>query len=97
MIPTILRIDACPLQEDKLSFPLISWLSIIGDTINSAYDAIEFALYYLVLTGLTQTEITTAFSNGELFNGILLYDTTNNVYVGMQAGALVKFTTTAYP
>lgn len=30
-------------------------------------------------------------------NGILLYDTTNNVYVGMQNGALVKFTTTAYP
>jgi hypothetical protein len=30
-------------------------------------------------------------------NGILLYDTTTNVYVGMQNGALVKFTTTAYP
>lgn len=30
-------------------------------------------------------------------NGILLYDTTNNVYVGMQNGSLVKFTTTAYP
>jgi hypothetical protein len=32
-----------------------------------------------------------------LTNGILLYDTTNNVYVGMQNGALVKFTTSAYP
>jgi hypothetical protein len=30
-------------------------------------------------------------------NGILLYDTTNNVYVGMQSGALVQFTTAAYP
>ena len=30
-------------------------------------------------------------------NGILLYDKTNNVYVGMQNGALVKFTTSAYP
>ena len=30
-------------------------------------------------------------------NGILFYDTTNNEYVGMQSGALVKFTTTAYP
>jgi hypothetical protein len=30
-------------------------------------------------------------------NGIVLYDTTTNVYVGMQNGALVQFTTTAYP
>src|SRR5579872_7038527 len=30
-------------------------------------------------------------------NGLFIYDTTNNVYVGMQNGALVKFTTTAYP
>ena len=35
--------------------------------------------------------------SGTIGNGILLYDTTNNVYVGMQNGALVKFTTTAYP
>ena len=36
-------------------------------------------------------------SGGDIGNGILLYDTTNKVYVGMQNGALVKFTTTAYP
>ena len=97
MIPTLLRIDACPIQEDKLSFPLISWLSLVADSINGAYDAIEYALFYLVLTGLTQTEITAAFTDGQLSNGVLLYDTTNNVYVGMQAGSLVKFTTTAWP
>lgn len=34
---------------------------------------------------------------GGIGNGILLYDTTNNVYVGKQSGALVKFTTTVYP
>jgi hypothetical protein len=34
---------------------------------------------------------------GDIGNGILLYDTTNNVYVGMQNGALVKFTTSPYP
>jgi len=143
------------LQEDKLSFPLISWLSIIGDTINSAYDAIENGFEYLTATSFAlQSESVTLTSglptftvaNGSLYtvgqdvigsgipaatkilsivgnlitltanatstgastltfvptdvtitNGILLYDTTNNVYVGMQAGALVKFTTTAYP
>lgn len=36
-------------------------------------------------------------SDGNIGNGILLYDTTNNVYVGMQSGALVQFTTSAYP
>ena len=97
MIPTLLRIDGCPLQEDELSFPLKSWLSIIGDTINSAYDAIENGFYYLTPTGLTQAQILAAFSDGLLLNGVLLYDTTNNEYVGVQSNALVKFTTTAYP
>jgi hypothetical protein len=36
-------------------------------------------------------------SDGSIGNGVILYDTTNNVYVGMQSGSLVKFTTTAYP
>lgn len=35
--------------------------------------------------------------DADVTNGMLFYDTTNNVYVGMQNGALVKFTTTAYP
>lgn len=35
--------------------------------------------------------------DADVTNGILFYDTTMNVYVGMQNGALVKFTTTAYP
>ena len=34
---------------------------------------------------------------GDIGNGILLYDTNTNVYVGMQNSALVQFTTSAYP
>jgi hypothetical protein len=30
-------------------------------------------------------------------NGVLLYDTTTNKYVGMISGSLVQFTTTSYP
>ncbi len=30
-------------------------------------------------------------------NGVLIYDTSTNNYVGMISGALVKFTTTSYP
>jgi hypothetical protein len=36
-------------------------------------------------------------TTGSVGNGIFFYDTSTNVYVGMQSGALVKFTTTAYP
>ncbi len=33
----------------------------------------------------------------ELGNGVFIYDTTTNEYLGIKNGALVKFTTTAYP
>lgn len=36
-------------------------------------------------------------SDGVIGNGIMLYDTTTNQYLGIENGALVKFTTTAYP
>lgn len=35
--------------------------------------------------------------DGDIGNGVLLYDLTTNVYVGMQNDALVQFTTSAYP
>lgn len=91
------RIDGCPLQEDKLTFELKSWLSVTGDTINSAFDAIDAGFKLLTAQPLTQTQITDANTNGQLVNGVLIYDSTNNVYVGRQNGLLVKFTTTTYP
>lgn len=95
----LLRIDGCPLQDDKLSFPLKSWLAVTGDTINSSFDGIESALNLLTAQSMTQVQIVAlaAKSPAVIGNGILLYDTTNNVYVGMQGGSLVKFTTTSYP
>ena len=93
----LLRIDGCPLQEDELSFALKSWLSILADTINSSYDLLEGVLSPLLATSMTAAEIVAAFTAGELVNGVLLYDTTNDEYVGMQAGVLKKFTTTNYP
>ena len=93
----LLRADGCPLQEDKLSFELTSWLSVLGDTINSTFDIIEANMNLLVLQPMTQTQITDAFTDGLLIDGTVIYDSTNNVYVGQQSGALVKFTTTSYP
>jgi hypothetical protein len=89
------RTDGCPLQEDKLTFELKSWLSVTGETINSSFSDIEKALNVLTAQSYTAEEITGL--TPSITNGVLLYDTTNNVYVGMQSGSLVKFTTSAYP
>lgn len=89
------RTDGCPLQEDKLTFELKSWLSVTGETINSSFSDIEQAFNVLTAQSYTAEEITDLLPN--ITNGVLLYDTTNNVYVGMQSGSLVKFTTSAYP
>ena len=95
----LLRIDGCPLQQDDLTFELKSWLAVTGDTINSSFDSIESALNLLTAQSMTKTEIIAlaAASPAVIGNGILLYDTTTNVYVGMQSGALVQFTTSPYP
>lgn len=98
------RIDGSPLQEDELSQPLKSWLAVLADTINSTIDAIELNVNVLnkyvgsnglIVPSLTAAQIATLAPN--LVNGVLLYDTTNNVYVGQQNGSQVKFTTSSYP
>jgi len=62
-------------------------LSIVGNTIMLDVNA--------TINGASTLTFVT--SDKPFGNGIFLYDTTNNVYVGMQSGALVKFTTSAYP
>lgn len=93
----LLRVDGCPLQDDKLSFPLKSWLAVLADTINSTFALIESNI--VLSQGATVPQLTAA-QIADLTgqpNGWLAYDTTNNVYVGKQSGSLVKFTTTSYP
>ncbi len=62
-------------------------LSIVGNTITLTKNA--------TITGASTLTFIPA--HGDIGNGIIFYDTTTNVYVGMQSGSLVKFTTTAYP
>lgn len=88
------RIDAVPLGSDELSTPLKQWLSILVDTLNEIIGATEGSFNLLTVQSYTAVEIAALTS---LSDGILLYDSTNNVYVGKQAGVLVKFTTAAYP
>lgn len=79
------------------TFEFASWLAVTIDTINESLETIQDALNLLTAQTYTPVQIATLFANGDLTNGVILYDSVNNVYVGMENGALVKFTTTAYP
>ncbi len=92
------RIDAVPVASNTQFDPqFLQWLWVLVDALNENWRDIQNAFNLLTAMSHTQTEITDMDLAGQLVNGVLLYDTTNDVYVGRQAGALVKFTTTPYP
>lgn len=91
------RIDAVPITEIEIDSQFLQWLWILVDALNENISDIQNAFNLLTAVGYTQTQITDMNTAGQLGNGVLLYDTTNDVYVGKQGGSLVKFTTTAYP
>lgn len=92
------RIDASPIANNTFDpHFFLQWLWVLVDTLNEDFNTLELAFNLFTATGYTQTQITDMNTAGQLNNGIILYDTTNDEYVGRQAGALVKFTTTAYP
>lgn len=91
------RVDAAPIVNKDFDAQFLQWVWVLVDTLNEDLTDLESAINFLTATNYTAVEIAQLETDGKLGNGILLYDTTNNVYVGMQSGALVKFTTTAYP
>lgn len=92
------RIDSAPIASNTQFDPqFLQWLWVLVDALNENMGDIQNAFNLLTAIGYTQTQITDMNTAGQLSNGVILYDTTNNVYVGKQSGALVKFTTTAYP
>ncbi len=92
------RIDSVPIASNtQLDAQFLQWLWVLVDALNENMRDIQAALNLLTVNGYTQTEIINMNTAGQLANGILLYDTTNSVYVGRESGSLVKFTTTSYP
>jgi len=91
------RIDSAPIADTEFDYQFRQWLWVLVDTLNEDIFDIQNAINFLTAPNLTAVEIANLDSSGDLGNGIFLYDTTNNVYVGKQSGSLVKFTTTAYP
>ncbi len=91
------RIDSVPLAADDFSYEYRAWVSVLVDSLNTTFEEIESDFNLLTAQSYTATEITDLFTDSKITDGIILYDSTNNVYVGMQSGALVQFTTTPYP
>lgn len=92
------RIDASPISYiNEFNFQFLQWIWVLVDVLNENMNTVQTALTLLTATGYTQTEITDMDSAGQLSDGVILYDNTNNVYVGRENGSLVKFTTTSYP
>lgn len=91
------RVDSAPIVSGDFDPQFLQWLWVLIDGLNEVINDIQNSFNFLSAANYTALQITTMFASDQLVNGILLYDTTNNVYVGMQNGSLVKFTTTAYP
>lgn len=91
------RIDSAPIADSDMDFQFRQWIWVLVDTLNEDINDIEDALNFLTAPNYTAAQIAALDTAGSFGDGILLYDTTNNVYVGKISGALVKFTTAAYP
>ncbi len=91
------RIDSAPILDKEFDAQFLQWLWVLVDTLNEDISDIQNALNLLTAMSYTAAEIAQMESDGDLVDGVLLYDTNNNVFVGKQSGALVKFSTVAYP
>lgn len=89
------RIDSAPIANSNFTVEFESWITILVDTLNVLIQDIQDAFNTLNASSYTTVEI--AAMAADLPDGVLLYDTDLNVYVGKESGALVQFTTTPYP
>jgi hypothetical protein len=92
------RVDSSPIANiTEFNYQFVQWIWVLVDSLNENMSDIQNAFNLLTAIGYTQTQITDMNTAGQLSDGVILYDTTNNVYVGRESGSLVKFTTTPYP
>ncbi len=91
------KVDAAPVFGQDFNFAFLQWLAVLVNTLNEVISDIQNAFNLLQAQGYTSAQITDLFNGGLLLNGMILYDTDLNVYVGVQNDALVQFTTSAYP
>lgn len=93
------RIDSAPVLTQEFEAPFSTWLAVLVNALNEDISDIQNFFNLLTAISYSATDISSmqAASPAVLSDGVLLYDSTNNEYVGRISGSLVKFTTTAYP
>ncbi len=91
------KIDSAPIAYSEFDYQFLQWLWVLVDTLNENIDIIQNSFDIFSAPTYTATQIANLNTAGSLTDGIILYDTTNNEYVGRISGTLVKFTTGAYP
>jgi len=90
------RVNNVPLYSTStLDADFQRWLITLVDSLNTMIQQTNDALDNLTAPSFTQAEITAMAAT--LPNGILLYDTTNDVYVGRENGAFRQFDTSIWP
>lgn len=90
------KVDTVPVINTGIDKQLMLWLGVLVDVLNADLTRLEDAINTFAAPSYTALEISN-FAPGDVIDGMIFYDSTNNEYVGMQAGSLVKFTTTPYP
>jgi hypothetical protein len=90
-------VDSVPALNADLDMQLMQWLAVLVDSLNEDINKIQNSFNLLTAQSYTSAQITTMQGAGNLVDGVLIYDSTLNLYVGRISGSLVKFTTTPYP
>lgn len=90
------RVDTAALSNTEFSPDFNQWLSVLIDTLNELIRQLESSINF-PSSNYTAIEIAAFEAQGLLVDGVVLYDTTNNVYVGRQSGVLVSFSMGTYP
>lgn len=97
------RIDAAPLDNEEFTYPFNAWVANTIDSLNEIIIDIQNQFNGIGVafgpTKLTQAQITSLNGLGLLDDGVFIYCTDHipPCYVGKISGALVQFSTTAFP
>jgi hypothetical protein len=93
------RIDAAPILNEDFEPAFATWLAVLVNVLNEDIQDIQGFFNLLTAQSYTAAQIVAMqmASPAILSDGVLMYDSTNNEYVGRISGSLVKFTTTSYP
>jgi hypothetical protein len=94
---TLEKVNSAPINSNLFTFEMNSWIANLIDILNEDLISIENSFNNFVVQSFTQAEIIAASTNAP--DGSIWYCTDHvpPVFVGKANGALVQFTTAAFP